>query len=151
VTTVSDPNGETVSDPNGETVSDPNGETVSGPTLTPELALAYLEELSTDIRAAAVLGDDGAVAAHSGFDEGDADQVRELVTGLFEHAATPAAGAPAPDQVEVALPEGSVYAVREHGWTLAVVAGRFALSSLMFFDLRMVIRDLAGIGEGATA
>ena len=36
-----------------------------------------------------------------------------------------------------------MFAVRERGWTLAVVAGRFALSSLMFYDLRMVIRDLA--------
>jgi hypothetical protein len=32
-----------------------------------------------------------------------------------------------------------------------VVTGRFALSSLMFFDLRMVVRDLAGIKEGATS
>jgi hypothetical protein len=132
-------------------VSDPKAETVSDPALTPELALAYLGELSTDIRAAAVLDEAGAVAAQSGFDEEESDEVRELVTGLFDHAATSAAGAPAPTQVEVALPEGSVYALREHGWTLAVVAGRFALSSLMFFDLRMVVRDLAGIGQGATA
>jgi hypothetical protein len=116
--------------------------TVSDAPLTPDLALDYLAELSTDIRAAAVLDESGAVAAQSGFDEGGADQVRALVGDLFENAAT--------NQVEVALPEGSVYAVRDHGWTLAVVAGRFALSSLMFFDLRMVTRDLAGIGERAT-
>ena len=133
------------------TVSDPTGQTESDPPLTPELALAYLGELSTDIRAAAVLDEAGALAAHSGFDEAGSEQVRDLVTGLFDHAATAAAGAPPPKQVEVALPEGSVYAVREHGWTLAVVTGRFALSSLMFYDLRMVARDLAGIGEGATA
>lgn len=112
--------------------------------LTPELALAYLEELSTDIRAAAVLDGSGAVAAHTGFDEGDDEQVRELVTALFDRAAE-AGGAPS-SQVEVSVPEGAVYAVREQGWTLAVVAGRFGLSSLMFYDLRMVIRDLSGQG-----
>jgi hypothetical protein len=124
---------------------------VSDPALTPELALDYLAELSTDIRAAAVLDDGGAIAAQSGFDEDDAGQVRELVGDLFDRAAEAAGDEPAPGQVEVALPEGSVYALREHGWTLAVVAGRFALSSLMFFDLRMVVRDLAGIKEGATS
>jgi hypothetical protein len=89
------------------------------------------------------------VAAQSGFDEDGADQLRELVGDLFRHAAEAGADAAASDQVEIALPEGSVYALRGHGWTLAVVAGRFALSSLMFYDLRMVIRDLAGIGERA--
>jgi hypothetical protein len=123
---------------------------VSDAPLTPDLALAYLAELSTDIRAAAVLDESGAVAAQSGFDEDGADQVRDVVGDLFQHAAEAAADGPAPTQVEVVLPEGVVYALRDHGWTLAVVAGRFALSSLMFFDLRMVVRDLAGIGERAT-
>jgi predicted regulator of Ras-like GTPase activity (Roadblock/LC7/MglB family) len=116
--------------------------TVAEPTLTPELALAYLGELSTDIRAAAVLGPDGDVAAQTGFDDGDPDAVRTLVGDLFDQAAAAAAADRSPDQVEVALPEGTVYAVREGGWTVAVVAGRFALSSLMFFDLRMAIGDM---------
>jgi predicted regulator of Ras-like GTPase activity (Roadblock/LC7/MglB family) len=123
----------------------------SDPKLTPELALAYLGELSTDIRAAAVLDGDGSIAAQSGFQDDDAEQVRSLVGDLFDKAAEAAAKEPAPGQVEVALPDGSVFALREHGWTLAVVAGRFALSSLMFFDLRMVIRDLAGLPQGATS
>ena len=114
------------------------------PTLTPELALAYLGELSTDIRAAAVLDSGGAMAAHSGFDEGDSAGVKDLIGDVFDHAARAAGGDAAPGQVEVALPEGVLFAVRDRGYTLAVVAGRFALSSLMFFDMRMVIRDLAG-------
>ncbi len=32
--------------------------------------------------------------------------------------------------------------VRAEGWTIAVVAGRFALPSLMFYDLRAVLSDL---------
>ena len=119
---------------------------VADPTLTPELALAYLGELSTDIRAAAVLDKAGAVAAHTGFEEDDSAAIGEIVGDVFNHAATATGSDPAPGQVEVALPEGIVFAVRDRGWTLAVVAGRFALSSLMFFDLRMVIRDLSGEG-----
>jgi hypothetical protein len=117
---------------------------VAEPTLTPELALAYLGELSTDIRAAAVLDDQGAVASQSGFDDGDEQSLRDLVGDLFDQAARAAADTAPPPQVEVALPEGVVFAVREKGWTIVVVAGRFALSSLMFFDLRMVIGDLSG-------
>jgi hypothetical protein len=117
---------------------------VSDRTLTPELALAYLGELSTDIRAAAVLDEGGAVAAQSGFDADSSEEIGGLVGDLLDHAADAAPADQPPVQVEVALPDGAVFAVREHGWTLAVVAGRFALASLMFFDLRMVIRDLAG-------
>jgi hypothetical protein len=120
---------------------------VPDPPLTPDLALAYLAELSTDIRAAAVLDEAGSVAAQSGFDSGSPEQVKELVGDLFAGANEAAGRDPAPGEVEVALPEGSVYAVREGGWTLAVVAGRFALSSLMLFDLRMVARDLAAVAS----
>jgi predicted regulator of Ras-like GTPase activity (Roadblock/LC7/MglB family) len=127
-------------------VSDPTGDTASDPALTPDLALAYLGELSTDIRASAVLDGAGSVAAQSGFDTANAEQVQALVGDLFDSAGEAAGDDPAPDQVEVSLPDGSVFAVRDSGWTLAVVAGRFALSSLMFFDLRMVIRDLTADG-----
>jgi predicted regulator of Ras-like GTPase activity (Roadblock/LC7/MglB family) len=112
--------------------------------MTPELALDYLGELSTDIRGAAVLDATGAVAAQTGFEEDDADEVRKLVVDLFDRAAEVRGNGSGPNQVEVSLPDGAVYAVREKDWAVAVVAGRFALSSLMFYDLRMVIRDLDG-------
>lgn len=115
---------------------------VSDRALTPDLALAYLGELSTDIRAAALLDDDGRLAAHTGVDAAESERFRELVGDLFDQAAQAAPG-DAPDQLEVALPEGSVFAVRERGYTAAVVTGRYALSSLMFYDLRMVLADLA--------
>jgi hypothetical protein len=35
-----------------------------------------------------------------------------------------------------------LFAVRAEGWTIAVVAGRFALPSLMFYDLNAVLSDL---------
>ncbi|HYH57968.1 MAG TPA: hypothetical protein VD790_01935 [Thermoleophilaceae bacterium] len=46
------------------------------------------------------------------------------------------------DQVEVSTGAGIVYALRSGPWTLAVIAGRFALSSLVFFDMRQTLAEL---------
>jgi hypothetical protein len=107
---------------------------VADPALTPSLALDYLDELSTDIRAAAILDGDGELAAHSGDSPERAERMRKLVLELMEQAGGP--------QVEVSTPNGAVFALRENGWTIAVVTGRYALSSLMFYDLGRVTEDL---------
>ena len=112
---------------------------MSGPALTPDLALDYLGELSTDIRAALVLDSGGAVAAVTGDDRDRGARMRELTTELLDAAAGASEGG---DQVEVVTPEGSVFAVRGESWTVSVVAGRQPLASLMFYDLRNVVRDL---------
>jgi predicted regulator of Ras-like GTPase activity (Roadblock/LC7/MglB family) len=116
-------------------------------TLTPELALRYLDELSTDIRAAVLLDGAGRVAAaHAAEGDPPADKLGELAGRLFEQADRAASAAHAFDgevtQVEATTAEGAVFAVRAEGWTIAVVAGRFALPSLMFYDLRAVLSDL---------
>ncbi len=116
-------------------------------TLTPELALQYLDELSTDIRAAVLLDSAGQVAAaHSASGEAPAKKLGELTARLFGHAEEAAAATPGFDgdvaQVEATTADGAVFAVRDEGWTIAVVAGRFALPSLMFYDLRAVLSDL---------
>jgi hypothetical protein len=113
---------------------------MADPAQTPELALRYLDELSTDIRAAVILDASGEIAACSETDAERARRMAELVRELFERA-----GAASPDgvsQVEVATPDGEVFAVRHAGWTIAAVTGRFALPSLMFYDLRTVLADL---------
>ena len=117
--------------------------TVAAPALTPELALEYLGQLSTDIKASVVVSADGRTAATS--KPGAAgDQLRELTQQLFERA--DAADDQVVTQVEVSTGDGAVYAVRDERWTLGVVCGRFALSSLMFYDLRSVLGDLEGKG-----
>jgi hypothetical protein len=113
---------------------------VPEPALTPDLALSYLDELSTDIRGAVLLDESGAPAAHKAAREDAGPRLAELAHELFERAER-AARAPVP-QLEVSLPEGAVYGVRDRGWTLVVVTGRFALSSVMFYDLRNVVADL---------
>jgi hypothetical protein len=107
--------------------------------LTPDLALDYLGELSTDIKAAVVVDSQGDVAAVTGGDGERGEKMRTLALELLDAGATAKEGA---DQVEVVTTEGSVFAVRGEAWTIAVVAGRQPLASLMFYDLRNVVRDL---------
>jgi len=116
-------------------------------TLTPELALRYLDELSTDIRAAVLLDSDGRLAAaHRADGEPPEDKLAEQALRLFERAEEAASTLHAFEgpvtQVEATTADGAVFAVRAEGWTIAVVAGRFALPSLMFYDLRAVLSDL---------
>ena len=116
-------------------------------TLTPELALRYLDELSTDIRAAVLLDSGGRVAAaHAAQGEPPAERLSKLAGELFQHADRAAEAAPAFEgevaQAEITTNDGAVFAVRAEGWTIVVVAGRFALPSLMFYDLRAVLSDL---------
>ena len=100
------------------------------PTLSPALALDYLRELSADIRAGVVLGPDGALLA------GPAD--------LAEPARDLLAGAPEAHELHVATADGAVFAARSDLHTVVVVCGRFALPSLIRYDLRLVLSDLAG-------
>jgi len=106
--------------------------------------LQYLGELSTDIKASVVVSADGRTAAASRPGE-PGDRLRELTRQLFEHA--DGADGQTVAQVEVSTGDGAVYAVRDERWIVGVVTGRFALSSLMFYDLRSVLSDLEGKSE----
>jgi hypothetical protein len=120
---------------------------VPEPALTPTLALDYLDELSTDIRGAVLLDSAGAVAAGWHGDAERAERLREPLRELLRRAdAATADGGPA-TQVEVTTGRGAVFCVRDERWTLAAVTGRFALPSLVFYDLRHVLRDLAPEGS----
>jgi predicted regulator of Ras-like GTPase activity (Roadblock/LC7/MglB family) len=107
-----------------------------------EGALAYLTELSLDLRGAAILAPDGGVLAASG----DPDRWREDAAALFE-VADRAGGEPV-EQVHVGTEQGEVFALRHAGLAAIAVTERFALASLTFFDLRATLRDLAAGGDG---
>lgn len=96
--------------------------------LTPAEAITRLHDLSTDIRAAIVLDRDGERLAGS---EALADPARALLE---------AGDAPA---VEVACASGSVFSTRSDRHAIVVVAGRFALPSVMLYDLRVILGRLA--------
>ena len=115
-------------------------------TLTPERTAERLCELSADARAAVLLDAAGSPASVHGVAAGHAAELATLAHDLFEavdRAHRDLAGGP-PEQVEVQVDRGTVYATRTPRWTLAVVARRAALSSLMLMDLRAVLGELDG-------
>jgi hypothetical protein len=119
----------------GETSGAISGEAAEG-------ALAFLTEMSPDLRGAAILGSEGAVLAASG----TPGHWREGVTTLFE-VADRAGGEPV-EQVHVGTEQGEVFALRHAGLAAVMVTERFALASLTFFDMRSLLRDLAAGGDG---
>ena len=115
-------------------------------TLTPEAAPARVCELSSDARVAVLLDAAGSPAASSETDPERARALADLTRELFETVdrATRDWEPEPPEQVEVQVPGGAVFASRTPRWTLAVVARRAALSSLMLWDLRAVLGELEG-------
>lgn len=103
-------------------------------TLTPERVADYVEGLSTDVRACVLLDAEERLVAVDQAHEADGQALADLARGLLERAGAP--------QVEVSTGGGIVYALRAHGWTLAVVTGRLALSSLVLYDMRRALEEL---------
>jgi hypothetical protein len=96
--------------------------------LTPAQALAYVRELSTDVRAAVALGPAG-----------------ELLAGRAELAAPAAAVlAAAGDaaELEATAPGGCVCAVRSARHALVAACGPYALPALVRRDLRTALAAL---------
>jgi predicted regulator of Ras-like GTPase activity (Roadblock/LC7/MglB family) len=102
-----------------------------------EAALAYLTEMSPDLRGGAILDSGGAVLAASDHPS----RWREDAASLFT-AADRADGEPV-EQVHIGTEQGEVFALRHADLAAIAVTERFALASLTFFDMRATLRDLA--------
>jgi len=102
-----------------------------------DAALAFLTEMSPDLRGAAILGADGTVLAAVGESERWGEDAIALLV-----AADRAEGE-AVEQVHVATEQGEVFALRHEGLIAIAVTERFALASLMLFDMRSTLRELA--------
>jgi len=107
-----------------------------------EAALAYLTEMSPDLRGGAILAGDGQVVAASD----QPNRWRDDAAALFEIADR--AGDEPVEQVHIATEQGEVFALRHAGLSAVAVTERFALASLLFFDMRSILRDLAAGGDG---
>jgi hypothetical protein len=117
--------------PDAAATAPPSGESAAA-------ALEFLAEMSPDLRGAAILGPKGEVLAATGE---ETDRWREDAAALFA-AADEAEGVPV-EQVHIATEQGEVFAIRNAGLAAVSVTERFALASLMLFDLRSVLRQLA--------
>src|ERR671923_159561 len=115
-------------------------------TLTPDRTAARLCQLSSDARAAVLLDAAGALVGSSDLDPERARNLGDLARELFDTVdrATRDWDADPAEQVEVQVPGGAAFASRTPRWTLAVVARRGALASLMLYDLRAVLGELEG-------
>ena len=99
-------------------------------TLTPALALDYLRELSTDLRAGAVLDAAGNRLAGS---PDMATAVGRLAVACRDAEA-----------VEVGAEDGCACLLTSARHMLGVVVGRFALAGLLFHDMTVVLALLEG-------
>ena len=102
-----------------------------------ERALSLLGEMSAEMRAGAILGSDGKVLAS----DGPADAWAERVGALLEQA--DAAEDDLAEHIHVATEAGELFLTRRDELTAVVITERFALASLMAFDMRSVLTDLA--------
>jgi len=107
-----------------------------------ERALRLLGEMSPDLRGAAILDANGIALAASD----SAERWSEDVAALL--AVADRAGEEPVEQVHIATEQGEVFAIRHAGLTAVAVTERFALASLLFFDMRSLLRDLGGGGAG---
>ena len=71
------------------------------------------------------------------------DQESWANAGAALMGAADAAGDEPASHVHVATEDGEAFAVRHEGLVMVTVAERFTLASLMIFDMRAVLRDLA--------
>lgn len=101
-----------------------------------DVAIARLEAMSADLRGCVILAADGAALAASGDPDAWGEAARELL------AAADAAAGETATHAHVGTEDGEAFAVRQDGYALVAAANRFALASLMLFDMRAVLRDL---------
>jgi hypothetical protein len=109
-------------------------------------ALEDLMEISSQVERAVLLDDDGGVVAATPGGERLADRAHALLAAARELGA----GAGPPDRVAAALPDGSVFVVREGGRTIAATTGPRPTTGLVFYDLRSCLRSLEPpVGDSA--
>lgn len=113
------------------------------PTMQPaaEEMLGRLHEVAPGIRALAVLKGDQLLAASS---EGP---WLERAERLWELADAETADGAAANQIHVGIEEGEVFGLRDGSLRVVAVTNRLVLASLVFWDLRAVVRGIRAGGS----
>lgn len=119
--------------------------------MDPASALADLIEISSQVDAAVVLDAEGSVLASTLDDAARSERLGRAGAALLAAGdESPATGARTLTQLEVALREGSVFAVREEGRSIVATTSAEPTSGLVFYDLKTCLRSLAD-GAAETA
>lgn len=101
-------------------------------------SLSDLTEISSQIRAAVIVDEKGAVA---GSTLADGAALAEAGRALLTRAAATRGGAE-PVQLEAATEEGSVFVLRDGGRTIVATTGPRPTVGLVFYDLKSSLRAL---------
>jgi predicted regulator of Ras-like GTPase activity (Roadblock/LC7/MglB family) len=108
-------------------------------------ALADLTEISSQIQAAVLLDDSGAVTASTFSDEDRAARVARAAQELLAAAGRVRAGSGQNlTQLEAATLGGSVFIARDGGRTIAATTTAEPTVGLVFYDLKSCLRSVAG-------
>ena len=114
-------------------------------------ALADLTEISSQVEAAVVLDDAGAVVASTLDDAARSARLARAALDLLGAADKRfESGGRALTQLEAALREGSVFVARDEGRSIVATTSPEPTSGLVFYDLKTCLRSLAessGAGE----
>ena len=102
-----------------------------------ERALALLGEMSADMRAGAIVTAAGEVLASDGPATAWGERVAEVLAQADASAGDPA------EHIHIATEAGELFLTRRDGLTVAAITERFVLASLMSFDMRAILGDLA--------
>jgi hypothetical protein len=103
-----------------------------------EAAVARMREMSADLRGCAVLDAGGEALAATG----DLARWQEAAAVLL--GAADLAGGERAESLHVGTEDGEVFAVHHGDLAMVAVSERFTLASLMLFDMRTVLREMAG-------
>jgi predicted regulator of Ras-like GTPase activity (Roadblock/LC7/MglB family) len=107
-------------------------------------ALADLTEISSQVEAAVVLDDGGAVVGSTLADSERGERLARAAVDLLGAADERfQSGSRTLTQLEAALQEGSIFVVREEGLSIAATTSPEPTSGLVFYDLKTCLRSLA--------
>jgi hypothetical protein len=113
-------------------------------------ALADLTEISSQVDAAVVFDEDGAVVASTFGDESRTERLARIGRSLLETAEQVPTGRERKlTRLEVVLPEGTVFVARgqgDHGSSIVATTGPAPASRLVFHDLETCLRAVAEAG-----
>jgi hypothetical protein len=109
--------------------------------ITHELALRYMLELSTDIRVAFLVDENGELIAAAperpseAIAQAGAELVAEARALAREHGSSSV-------DLDITVERGAVFVVCEDGPALVCVTGQFALPGLILHDMRIALSDM---------
>ena len=106
-------------------------------------ALADLTEISSQIEAAVLFDEAGAVLGSTLADERAAQALVRAAAELLEGAAAFRSGDAAVTQLEASTQEGSVFVVRDGARRIAATTGPSPTVGLVFYDLKSCLRGTA--------